>query len=181
MNESWRDVAAEELEAAAQAEKAKHAERRDALIAKAERSGTPTGQYLKSKNAKRMQRQGREKIYVSLPLGFGAQLRDEADECRISYSNLIASLISIAFPIWQEYKRDFIAGTLEQTYIPMRAKSIFVQAANAAMPKSKAAWNAWHAQVEAQIIASRINRKPPKLDPTEAMLRGMGLSKKDLS
>lgn len=173
-DESWRELARGEIEAEAAARKAKERERTNALIEKAARANTPVGQYLRTRNSRRLHRQGREKMYISLTLGMAQQLRAEADDCRISFSNLISSLISIAYPIWQEYRREFITGEIEQTYIPMRVKSIFVQATNHAVPRSPAAWNSWHSQVEKNIMESRKPKREKKQDPTDAVLRGLG-------
>lgn len=181
VDDSWREIAESDLVVEAERRKQKESEKRNALIAKAERAQTPVGQYLRTKHARRMKAQGREKLYVSLPLGIANQLRDEADDCKVSFSNLIGSLIAIAYPIWQEYRREFVSGEIEQTYIPMRVRSIFVQAANHAVPRSKAAWNAWHTQVERNIVSSRKSKRTKPVDPTDAVLRGMGLKKSELS
>jgi len=174
----WQNVVRATLDEEAERLKERERKRRNELIEHAEHTNTPVGKLLRSKKARRYIKTGREVIYVSFQIPLADHLRAESRDCKISMSQFIATLCAIAFPIWEEYRREFLYEG-QSAYIPMRAKAILTQAYNPNIPRTPHAINAWHDKVTQNILATRKPKRQKKIDPTEAMLAGLPRDLKD--
>ncbi len=145
-----------------------------ALVSVAQRRRDPLGKFLRSKPAKRIAREGREKLHCSMPIQLSELISTEALDAKITLSRMLVVLCALGLPAWHELRERYLTGTKgDISMIPEMVRTILDTAVNPTPRKPTKDTAAWRAQVERALQASKPKRSRPK-DTTAAVLAGLG-------